>query len=123
MKIILVGIHNKPQTLPLSWDTKSGKLLQRVIDDFPTLLFQKTNLYNLDYWPVHGQKLHYASDWHTRIKPNKEDIIILLGNEVQDNFIKRDHIILHFNHPASIRSHKKMDRYVKSMITKIREKI
>ena len=123
MNIIFVGIHNKPNTDPLCWNTKSGKLLQRVIDNFHTIHFDRTNLYNLDHMPIRDQKRQLAIDWHFRIKPGKEDIIILLGDEVRKNFIERNHIILNFAHPASKRSHKVMNRYVKRMINTIMEQI
>jgi hypothetical protein len=50
MRVIFVGMHNKPGMEPLDSRTKSGKLIDRIINELPIDCI-KTNLYD-DSWPV-----------------------------------------------------------------------
>lgn len=122
MKVIFVGIHNKPQIAALCSSTKSGKLIDRIIAKLPTDVdCEKTNLYDVDYLP----KDQYEKDiislkWWEKVSIADFDIIVLLGIEVHDNFWGRAmHYILKINHPASKRSHAEMDRYVSDTVEEI----
>jgi hypothetical protein len=126
MKVILVGTHNKPDTNPLCEFTRTGKLLQRVIDTLPDVEFEKTNLYDVDYYPSgQTEKTDLAIDWHWRIRPNDvDDLIILLGAEVCRQFFnKHKYRTLGFTHPSSVRSHDNKDKYVAKMIRSIKNEI
>ena len=83
MKIIFVGMHNKPGVMPLCTSTKSGKLIRKIYNELPKEIgILKTNLYNIDYYPIQLEKYNLALDWHHRINLEFDDIIILLGAEV-----------------------------------------
>jgi len=124
MKVIFVGMHNKDGRKPLCSYTKSGKLIDRIIEKI-SCKWLKTNLYDVDYWPqASNEKWSLAREWHERIDVYMDDLIILLGEEVHKNFIDRyidDNRILKFAHPASKRSHVAMDEYVEKMIKAIKE--
>ncbi len=122
MKVILVGLHNKPDLPPLSVVTKSGALLNQVIKLLPEIEFIKSNLYDLDHFPTNeDDNWQLACDWHYRVNPEPEDLIVLLGAHVHNNFLydKTAAKKVKFAHPASIRSHEKMNNYVAKMIQTI----
>ena len=123
MKLIFVGLHNKPDTNPLCRFTKTGKLLQRVINQLPEVDIEKTNLYDIDHYPSNSGDRHQMSiDWYWRVLPCPDDVIILLGAEVH-KFFKYDKCkecsVLKYAHPASMRSHEAMNSYVNKMIIEI----
>lgn len=120
MKVIFIGVHNKPGLEPLCSSTKSGKLIDRVIAQLICNTL-KTNLYDVNYLPVGKDvKETYASDWLYRIVPNRNDIVILLGAEVQKYYRHYRGKILIFAHPASIWSNAAKERYVKKMVKEIK---
>jgi hypothetical protein len=123
MKVIFVGVHNKPDTNPLCIFTKTGKLLQRVIDQLPGVEFEKTNLLDIDHFPNdQDDTLMLARDWAYRISPDYDDIIILLGAIVQKWFqFNHDGEVLHFGHPSGVWSKIKQEAYVKRMVQEIRD--
>lgn len=119
-RLIFVGMHNKPHITPLCLSTKSGKLINRIINNFDYIPCIKTNLYDIDYYPTKEDKHVLALDWIDRVKPKENDIIILLGAEVHTNFIMNyDLAIIKIAHPASKRSHIEMADYVVKTIGKI----
>lgn len=122
MKVIFVGIHNKPGLPPLCSSTKSGKLIDRIIAKLPAdVNCEKTNLYDIDYLP----KDQYEKDiislkWWEKVSIADFDIIVLLGIEVHENFWGRNmQYILKINHPASKRSYAEMNRYVSDAVEEI----
>jgi len=116
MKIIFVGLHNKPMMKPLDSKTKTGKLIDRIIEkcnslDTPT---RKTNLFDIEFVP-HGSGYmeELALNWWQRVDPHKRDVIVLLGAMVHNEFIKNGHDkIIKVAHPAIKRSHIEMNSYV-----------
>ena len=121
-RIIFVGVHNKPETNPLCKFTKSGKVLQKIIDVFPNVDFIKTNLYDLDHFPSGDEAERHEVGWHWRILPNPDDLIILLGAYVHENFvIRKDYKVKRFAHPSSRFSHIKKAEYQEKMITAIND--
>ncbi len=117
-KIIFVGMHNKPMKKPLCSSTKSGKLVDKIAFGFNHL---KTNLYNVDYYPkTEDEKYTLACDWIRRIDVFPNDIIILLGAEVHENFVfEHPGKIIKIPHPSSQRSHEQMSEYVLNARNKI----
>lgn len=115
-------MHNKPGTMPLCGSTKTGKLLKRIIDKFPELEFQKTNLYDVEYYPRDREdKQDLAIDWHKRIEPGNNDLIVLLGAEVHKWWYNTGLNVIKLAHPASKRSHVDMDEYVSRAVAKIKD--
>ncbi|MFA6571710.1 MAG: hypothetical protein WCT77_10820 [Bacteroidota bacterium] len=127
--IIFVGMHNKPNKAPLCSSTRSGKLIDKIINssDLAPVECLKTNLYNIDYYPKnYQQKVELAFDWHNRIQYDfMNDIIVLLGAEVHEYFIstKLFNKIIKLAHPSSMRSHIEMNDYVIRAINLIKGKL
>lgn len=121
MKVIFVGMHNKPGKTPLDSSTKSGKLIDRIIEGIKPIEYLKTNLYNVDYYPKQNDlKIELATIWLNTIHVSKDDIIVLLGTEVHKNYLRCLGKIIEIAHPSSKRSHDAMDEYVKDAIDKIK---
>ena|ERR1035437_9456248 len=123
MKIIFVGMHNKPMKMPLCSSTKSGKLVDRIIEALKPIECLKTNLYDVDYFPKREEKFDLARNWHTRIDPESVDVIVLLGAEVHEHYVKNlfDKVVK-IAHPSSKRSHEAMNKYVISAVQEIKTK-
>ncbi len=122
MKIIFVGMHNKPNKEPLCSSTKSGKLIDRIIKKVKPIRYLKTNLYNTEYYPPENSKERLAQDWINRYNPQPDDIIVLLGAEVHKHYIERLKIknVIKIPHPASQRSHVDMKAYVTRAVKQIK---
>ncbi len=125
MKVIFVGMHNKPGKMPLCSSTKSGKVIDRIIDGLRPSECLKTNLYDIDYFPKRQEeKNSWAKEWHERIRPMGDDVIVLLGREVHENFIiGTSGKVIKIPHPSSRISYAQGDSYVKSAIAKIQQAI
>lgn len=126
MKVIFVGIHNKPGLTPLSSASKSGKLIDRVIVGIEMNCdWLKTNLYDVGHLPINQSEKHrLAQGWYDRINHDVGDIVVLLGAGVQNNFIETSRwTTLKFAHPASIWSRKSKAEYVDKMVHAIMEEI
>lgn len=119
MKVIFVGMHNKPNTNPICPSTKTGKLVNRIIKELPEIQVLKTNLYDIEYYPKSEDKPPLARDWTFRIQPDLDDIIVLMGAEVHKNYIDTVGRVIKIAHPASKWSHVDMDEYVKLTSEKI----
>lgn len=120
MKIIFVGLHNKPDKMPLCHTTKTGKLVSRIIKNFPTMEILKTNLFNVDYYPRNSNgRYELAMEWTFTYSPDVDDIIVLLGAATHKNFQPTFGNVIKAAHPASKRSHKDMDDYVRNVSNQI----
>lgn len=119
MKVVFVGMHNKPGMLPLDSKTRSGKLIDRIIEGIQTDALQcvKTNLYDSLTWP---QKFEESDliEWVYRNEVGLvRDIIVTLGDSVHQRFKKL--ITIKLGHPSAIWSNEKKDEYVAKAIEKI----
>ena len=113
MRVIFVGVHNKPNKKPLDSSTKTGKLIDRIINKLECKVI-KTNLFDVDYLPKSCDKHYHALNWYKNKDANIDDVFVLLGAEVQKNFycVSGFQKIVRVHHPASKRSHIAMDEYV-----------
>lgn len=118
-KVIFVGLHNKPGMKPLDSKSKSGKLIDRIIDPLRYKGFKvlKTNLFDVDYVPLPDEMDSLCFEWIERTELFKDDVVVLLGQMVHDNFPEIPLInTIKIAHPASKRSHVEMDSYVEKTI-------
>lgn len=114
-RIIFVGLHNKPGMKPLDSKTKSGKLIDRVIDKCRRhgMNILKTNLFDVDFMPLPDDIPLHCFEWIERVQLFKEDIVVLLGATVHKHFPDIPMLeIIKVAHPASKYSHLEMDEYV-----------
>jgi hypothetical protein len=119
MRIIFVGLHNKPGMKPLDSKTKSGKLIDRIIQ----LISEgheviKSNLFDVDYFPPSDDYRVLINQWLYKHNPDTNTIFILLGQFVHNHFPFCCNLI-RIAHPASKRSHRDMDEYVLNAVNKI----
>lgn len=110
MALFIVGIHNKANTPPLSPTTKTGRIIERILNrvgyDGVSIVVYKTNLYDTDYLP---EKMSYDGErWARRVgyDPSK-DMIVALGKEVYNRITPytghAPYRILNIAHPGSLR--------------------
>lgn len=90
--IFFVGIHNKPGMKPLDSQTKTGKIIDFIINWFNNLNIgldiAKTNLCEVEYLPDDADQIKRAAVlWHEKNPTKSGDIIVTLGKWVQENFI------------------------------------
>jgi hypothetical protein len=117
MKILFVGIHNKPNTKPLDSSTKSGKLIDKIIVSLPQHTCIKTNLFDLNEIPKEI-KTHQEL-WINTHNPTNNDIIILLGNNVHKFFPQTQSKTIKIKHPSAIWSKQSQENYISETIKKI----
>ena len=120
MRVIFVGMHNKPNKQPLDSSTMTGKVIDRIIEKIPATCI-KTNLCDIDYFPK-DKKLIWACnlEWNERQQPTSDTIIVLLGGWVQKNFLLTEAKIIKLTHPAGIFGTKNKDEYVSGAVAKIK---
>jgi len=119
MRIIFVGVHNKPGKLPLDSSTKSGKIIDIIAKGLNKKI-EKTNLYNSDYLPTErAEKDYLIEEWFYTTLPTNEDIIILLGCEVQKEFKFELDNIIKLKHPAYRKNIKK--DYITNAVNEIKK--
>jgi hypothetical protein len=118
MRIIFVGIHNKPNTKPLDSSTRSGKLIDKIIINLKEHDCLKTNLFDLEFIPRENIKDNQQL-WINTHNPSKNDTIILLGSNVHKLFPQVQSKVIKAKHPSAIWSKKAQEDYVTTILTKI----
>lgn len=118
MRVIFVGIHNKPQTAPLCSSTKSGKLVDRVIAELKGHDCLKSNLWNVEYFPAHREN-SFNYEWVERVQYQPGDIVITLGEYVRKAFVKSNIPFVHVGHPSACWSHEKQDDFILNCLIRI----
>ena len=98
-RVIFVGMHNKPGKAPLDSTTKSGKLIDRVIEQLPGLTCVKSNLWDLDYFP---SKEGFNYKWASRVEYDSDDVVVCLGQCVIDAFRRGPIPFIHVGHPSAV---------------------
>ncbi len=124
MKLYFVGICNKANMEPLDPKTKTGILVNRIINEtrYQGLGIQvlKTNLYDLVSVPK--AMLYDGERWALRVACKSEDIIVMLGSEVKFrmmHFTNNHEKVISIAHPAAIRTKKAEAEYIKDACTQI----
>ena len=80
MKIVFVGIHNKPGKAPLDSTTKTGEIIDAICCHFKGVEFMKANLFPIDSLPKKERYDQYVEDFLR--KTQDEAYYILLGKTV-----------------------------------------
>ncbi len=125
LRIIFVGLHNKPERPPLCTSTKTGRLIREIIWQLPIKVKTiKSNIFNVDYMPERSLWNSLVSEWYWEYVPTEGDIVVLLGNITQKMYKTycdhNDSKVIEVAHPASKWSHNDMDEYVKNVSDKIK---
>lgn len=124
MKIIFVGVHNKPGMSPLSSKSRSGKLIDKIIELLPGMECVKTNLYDVEHFPTKGEKHLLRIDFLTRVDYCTHDVVVLLGAIVHRECplmtVKQT---IKIAHPSGQWSHEAQAGYVKNAVFLISKNI
>lgn len=131
MRILFVGMHNKPKMGPLDSCSRSGKLIDRVINALQERLdlfgwdFVKTNLYDKEYFPAQDtiQPITSVFDWAKRVEYTGDDIVIVLGQCVYDVFKKGNVPYIKLGHPSAVWSHEKQSEYITRAVGAVRNEL
>ena len=128
MKIIFVGIHNKPYKTPLDSTTLSGKTIDAIIERFPEDVCVKMNLFDVYYMPVQPEEqATLVQDFLNRAELTEKDLVVLLGSDVQKHLavkLMSKHIPMVFAAHPSLRFNKtKRPDYIDQVEAKINAKI
>lgn len=83
MRIIFVGVHNKPGLKPLDSASLSGKTIDQVIARLTEFECVKTNLFDVDYMPLPDEIQELKMDFYDRVNISHDDVVVLLGGIVQ----------------------------------------
>jgi len=126
-RIIFVGIHNKAGKEPLCSSTKTGKIVDEIAEQFAINDHEvvKTNLYNIDSMPegaTHAAIL--VADFFYRNKFAENDIVVLLGKDVQTVIpVMHTVSLLKLNHPSSVFGTEKRQAYIQQAIQSINDRM
>lgn len=121
-RVIFVGVHNKPDMLPLDSGTKTGKIIDRIIALMNDCHPVKSNLYDIDYYPENRTKaldIEWVHNWMERVMWTDDDVVVTLGHCVNEAFRLAHIQSIKVGHPASVWSHEAQERYVNSVWYKI----
>lgn len=124
-RLILVGMHNKPNKTPLCSSTKTGKILDQILSSvtgYDEVL--RTNLVHTIQFPTDKEIELGRQVWVKEIVPQVNDTIVLLGAFVHKNFPYKQVAskIIKVAHPSSTnyRTKEQSEQYiirVKTLIT------
>lgn len=120
MKVIFVGMFNKPNKQPLDSSTMTGKVIDMIIERIPANCI-KTNLCDIDYFPK-DKRLIWACnlEWNKRQEPTSDTVIVLLGGWVQRNFLFTEAKIIKLMHPSHIFGTNNKNEYINDAVAKIK---
>ena len=131
MKVLFVGLSNKPNVEPFDSSTNSGKVVDSIINKLECDC-HKVNLVN--YAPVNeNNKLRYPTtneisavipefmEFVTNLKP---DLIVAFGNVVSNELQKIDMLnckIIYHKHPSYILvfQRKNLENYISKIVSEI----
>ena len=111
-------MHDKPNMTPLDSKSRSGKLIDRIIELTHTRCV-KTNLYNVTSWPDTHDAYNDVLKWAQRVEYTSDDLIICLGACVQDVFKKGLIPFIKIGHPSAVWSKEKQVEYIELAIKRI----
>ena len=97
-KIEFVGIHFKEGKEALDSTTKSGKIIDRVIENFKDFECSKSNLFPTTVLPKKSAREQYVDAF----KVEEGTLYVCLGNIVRDCLMDRILLCVDMPHPGSI---------------------
>lgn len=119
-RVIFVGVHNKPGMRPLDSRTRTGKVIDRIVKELPNEFeCLRTNLFDQDHWPLDPDQWQAIAHWKERVDPRPSDIIVTLGEFVNEIFRKTRTPSIRVGHPASLWSKEKKEDYITKLYVMI----
>lgn len=123
MRVIFVGVHNKPGMYPLDSRTMTGRVIDRIIKELPDGYHCiKSNVFNIDYWPQNQTdelNRQWVENWKERMDYKPTDIVVTLGHCVNGIFRKTKTPSIKVWHPASVWSTKGKEEYITKLYVMI----
>ncbi len=121
-KVIFVGVHNKPGKPPLDSSTTSGKRIDLVIQCLKGCDCIKTNLFEIERQPEQSEMEALKDQWFEKYKPSGRDIIVLLGSQVQLQFVNLSKSkIIRLAHPSLQYANISAADYIKNAVSLIKK--
>lgn len=121
-RVVFVGLHNKPNKTALCSSTRSGKTIDRIIEDLGEYECIKTNLYDVGWLPDGVNRFAYREAWRVNNGITDSDIIVGLGSKVKEGLEATSFDFIHVYHPAArkISSNQLKEEYILETIDKIK---
>lgn len=122
MKIIFVGMHNKPGKDALDPTTRTGKIINEIIrrTGLAPQYFRKTNLVNQTSIPSPEEMPWHMANFVERVKPRAGDICILLGTWVRAYFkAPLGTKTIWVRHPSSFIGRTDKEKYIADVETRL----
>lgn len=118
MKIIFVGICNKPGLKPLDPSTFTGKIIEKIIDacdDYGMEVIDDivlSNFYDTDHMPDADR--FDTLRWATRVGYCGNDVVVRLGKQIVRRMHSAPIMSIDIDHPASLvrKSEDARDEYI-----------
>jgi len=121
MKIIFVGIHDKEGLPPLCSTTKSGQIIDKIIERLPTdcTKFEKKNLFPVEYLPYDIQERERMIDV---FEIEEEAYYITLGKVVSEAFAGLNVHFFPVHHPGYICrfARSTQERYIDTIVEQVK---
>lgn len=120
-KVIFVGIHNKPGMEPLDSRTKTGMVIDMVIEKLPNSFeCVKTNLFYTEYYPKADERERRVGEWRMRLNLSLygDCLVVLLGKRVQKDFTFKLNTIA-VDHPAFLNG-TRLNNYINALVKTIK---
>ena len=131
MKILFVGLSNKPGAEPFDSKTNSGKVLDKIISSLNHECFKRNlvnyaplNECNKLRYPTKDEVIESLNDFVSYVEKLRPDLIISFGNITSTalrNIDNIKNIILYEKHPSYIYVYKRryLDEYIINIIQKV----
>ena len=117
MKICFVGIHNRPGKTPLDSSTRTGKVIDRIIqacgDGFE---FEKRNFFDMDRMPTNSEVngcINFVIDDNVFYVGLGAVVRVYLAPLCESNFIS-------VHHPSYAIRKGETEKYIKEVVSKIK---
>lgn len=123
-KVFFIGVHNKPGLTPLCSSTRSGKVIDRIIEKVNAKCY-KTNFIDDTSRPPKLSPLEmvkFGLDWIFRTQYKGGDAVVFLGKWVQEYFphwLLMGSNIVEVNHPAYPKSKEAIEDYIQDTADQI----
>lgn len=126
MRILFVGIHNKPTKRPLCSSTRSGKRIDKIASAFPDIDCVKMNLFNLTYMPKGNEWNIQRTKFFKRAELDHDDILVGLGHEVNRALQGDERVIckmVSIVHPSLLYQQVSETDYISHAINQIKKQL
>lgn len=117
MKIVFVGLHNKPGFPPLCSTTKTGQVVDLIIGHFNNVEFEKKNIFPVEYLP-HSEEREQLID---KFEVEDDAYYIALG-KISTDAIERMNVEFYAAyHPGYILRGglQRKENYIKAVVMRI----